>query len=110
MNWHDSGGAAFQIPHSNEPHAPCAEHGMTLRDWFAGKALVGVIDACKADTREPGETAGEMFARKSFAVADAMLAARAAYASAARASASSAARAAAHAALRQNLIAALNSA
>jgi len=105
MNWHDSGGAAFQIPHSNEPHAPCAEHGMTLRDWFAGKALVGVIDACKADTREPGETAGEMFARKSFAVA-----ARAAYASAARASASSAARAAAHAALRQNLIAALNAA
>ncbi len=29
MNWHDSGGAAFQIPHSNEPHAPCAEHGVT---------------------------------------------------------------------------------
>jgi hypothetical protein len=41
MNWHDSGGAAFPIPHSNEPHAPCAEHGMTLRDWFAGKANIG---------------------------------------------------------------------
>ena len=51
--------------------------GMTVRDWFAGQALAGVIEACKEDTRAPGEPIEAMFARKAFAVADAMLKERA---------------------------------
>lgn len=50
--------------------------GMTLRDWFAGQALPGVIAICSADTLRDGETSPQMFARKSYAVADAMLAER----------------------------------
>jgi hypothetical protein len=41
--------------------------GMTLRDWFAGKALVGML----ADTETEG-TAKD-FARRSYEMADAMI-------------------------------------
>jgi hypothetical protein len=50
--------------------------GMTLRDWFAGQVLVGIMETCKNDTRNEGETHEQMFARKSYQVADAMLEAR----------------------------------
>lgn len=50
--------------------------GMTLRDWFAGQALVGIINACALDTRRDGERTENMFARKAFSIADAMIAAR----------------------------------
>lgn len=49
---------------------------MTLRDWFAGQALAGVVTACRNDTRKGDETHEEMFARKAYAIADAMLAER----------------------------------
>jgi hypothetical protein len=49
---------------------------MTLRDWFAGTVLGGVIAATKSDTREPNETHEQMFARRAYALADAMLSAR----------------------------------
>lgn len=71
----------------NEPAFPvpdCAAfqyHGMTLRDWLAGQAISGVICQCARDSRgrfpdEP-ETIEGMFARKAYAIADAMLAERA---------------------------------
>lgn len=47
-----------------------------LRDYFAGQALVGIINACAMDTLENGEKIEEMFARKAYYVADAMLLAR----------------------------------
>jgi hypothetical protein len=50
--------------------------GISLRDWFAGTVLGGVIAATKSDTREPNETHEQMFARRAYALADAMLAAR----------------------------------
>jgi len=44
--------------------------GMTLRDWFAGQALAGLL--------APGKIAGTAeFARAAYSYADAMLAARA---------------------------------
>jgi hypothetical protein len=35
MNWAEQGGAAFPIPHSNEPGAYEAETGMSLREYAA---------------------------------------------------------------------------
>ena len=48
----------------------------TLRDEFAEDALHGVIITCGRDTRLINETTPEMFARKSYQLADAMLEAR----------------------------------
>jgi hypothetical protein len=53
-----------------------AQDGMTLRDYFAAAALPSVMVLCARDTMLPGETIEEAFARKSLAIADAMLAAR----------------------------------
>ena len=52
------------------------QRGMDLRDWFAGQALPGVMDLCRDDTPQEGETVPEALARKAFEVADAMIAAR----------------------------------
>ena len=52
--------------------------GMTLRDWFAGQALAACIQKCVPQECNTGENMEQMFARKAFLVADAMLAVRAA--------------------------------
>lgn len=49
--------------------------GMTLRDWFAGQALAGLMPVCQHDTIAPG-TWPQHIARNAYEVADAMLAAR----------------------------------
>lgn len=64
------GGPAFPITD------PCQAGGMTLRDWFAGKAMAACVSACQGDTRLPGETQSELIARRSYELADAMLKAR----------------------------------
>lgn len=56
--------------------AGAASQAKTLRDEFARDALRGVMVTCQNDTRLAGETSPEMFARKSYFVADAMLEAR----------------------------------
>jgi hypothetical protein len=50
---------------------PAAQEGMTLRDYFAGQALVGLV-------ANPGPAPGppERFAAVAYEYADAMLAAR----------------------------------
>lgn len=50
--------------------------GMTLRDWFAGHAMAGVIVQCAHDPLEDGQTHAEKFAARCYEIADAMLAAR----------------------------------
>lgn len=59
------GGPAFPIEMTGTPYAP----GMSLRDWFAGQALAGIM------TNPVG---GEQIsvANKAYRIADAMLAAR----------------------------------
>ena len=52
-------------------------YGMSLRDWFAAQALPAIIQVCAGDTRGDGETIAQLFARKSYGIADAMLEARA---------------------------------
>lgn len=56
------GGPAF--PYSFYP-------GMTLRDWFAGQALAGMLGCPLQPQSGP-----DMYARDAYAMADAMLAAR----------------------------------
>jgi len=67
------GGPAF--PGNPECDAP----GMTLRDWFAGQALAGLIQTLGARHDQDGYTdlgASVEAARLAFAVADAMLSER----------------------------------
>lgn len=72
----NDGGPAFPVP---EPGMGRADwfSGASLRDVFAWQALPAIISTCAGDTRRGDETAEEMFARKSYAIADAMLAERA---------------------------------
>lgn len=61
----NDGGPAFPID-----HWPCHFPGMSLRDWFAGRALAGLL----AD-HPPGATA-TLAATLAYELADAMIAAR----------------------------------
>lgn len=71
----DDGGPAFPMGMLEGPlrgHGPYSQSGMTLRDWFAGMALSGLIhDWCAGDPRRADTCAGA-----AYTFADAMLAAR----------------------------------
>jgi hypothetical protein len=69
--------------HLNEPAFPIRgglhDHqfaGLSMRDYFAAKALPACVAVCNQDTREPNETHAQMMARRAYELADAMLAAR----------------------------------
>lgn len=65
----EDGGSAFPSP-KDEKAGWAAEYGMTLRDWFAGQALSSVGSFWSdEDTRVE-------YARRSYLMADAMIAAR----------------------------------
>ncbi len=73
MDAKHNGGPAF--PHlrryvAPDTYEPIAEGGMTLRDWFAGQALAGIMT-------NPDDLNGAMDAALiAYGVADAMLEAR----------------------------------
>lgn len=84
----EDGGPAFpgtpatQVPHPDGSDRKCVifgESGMSLRDWFAGQALAGLL-ACPSANFQNHCTV-ESAARNSFRFADAMLAERKAGAS-----------------------------
>lgn len=66
----NTGGPAFPRPHSEPPHY--AQEGMTLRDYFAAKAMQGIL----ASGNTPKSVTNEEIARESYYLADAMLKAR----------------------------------
>ncbi len=67
----NNGGPAFPIPGGSSPFKPDNGYdGMSLRDWFAGQALAGIL----ANTARLGII--EEAASTAYAYADAMLAAR----------------------------------
>lgn len=87
MTTEKNGGPAFPFSPplmsdgSHPASHPYPELGMSLRDWFAGQALVAIISACTKDQGaidafvQLGSPA-PYFARRAFEVADAMLAER----------------------------------
>ncbi len=65
----DTGGPAFPRPFSGTTQY--AQEGMTLRDYFAAKAMQGML-ACSIQP----QSGADMYARDAYQVADAMLKAR----------------------------------
>lgn len=53
---------------------PTLQNGISRRDWFAGQAVGSVMHLCARDTLAPSESLEASFARKAYAIADAMLA------------------------------------
>lgn len=68
-----NGGPAFPFADTDPSNVPMQAQGMSLREWFAGQALVGLLCGPYRDntrelfTRLPGEA---------LCIADAMIAAR----------------------------------
>ena len=79
----DDGGPAFPVPiaaHASGDTVPAFDWGMSLRDWFAGQALVGLMAAtAHPESGGPSHSYGgnDGLARTAYALADAMLAAKA---------------------------------
>lgn len=74
----EDGGPAF-------PRSGLGDRGMSLRDWFAGQALVGEIarhstaeamNATAREARDRGMSLPEYMAKNVYLIADAMLRAR----------------------------------
>lgn len=76
MSERDNGGPAF--PKTREAIIDSRSAGMTLRDWFAGQALAGLVQlrAVHEAARESGEPAEKITAAAAYEYADAMLEAR----------------------------------
>lgn len=78
MSTTSDGGAAFPLAYAetNEHGVqfPFAHTGMSLRDWYAGQALAGLMS--DAGLRPASTSEFEHMARRLFQVADAMLAER----------------------------------
>jgi hypothetical protein len=71
---------AFAFP-DTQPLNEYAEHGMTLRDYFAAKAMQSFMEWALDQESFPGygsaEACAAAYAKHSYAIADAMLAERA---------------------------------
>ena len=74
----DNGGSAFPAKAlSKGDHGfPITTDGMSLRDYFAGRALMSLPHLCAHDTLMDGITFEQHVAKNAYALADAMLAAR----------------------------------
>lgn len=52
------------------------EAGISLRDWFAGQAITGILAACSPGYEYTGSNAAISYANDAYRHADAMLTAR----------------------------------
>ena len=70
----NDGGPAFPVPDTYHPNGQVeyGKPGMTLRDWFAGQALVGLLSG----PAEEGAPTPDRKAVVAYQIADAMLKAR----------------------------------
>ena len=73
MTQKNDGGLAFPVPPATYSNL---NHGMSVRDYFAGQALVGLPSLCAHDTLLDGITFEQHVARNAYKLADAMIAAR----------------------------------
>jgi hypothetical protein len=76
----EDGGPAFPVAGWESPNHGWiyGDSGMTLRDYFAATALQGWLASWSSESKHPVEVekAAELVAGNSYAMADAMLAAR----------------------------------
>jgi hypothetical protein len=83
MSAHHNGGPAFPITAEQHPNGISAEMGMSLRDYFAAKAMQGELaamqdqegDVCGVALDAPDEALARL-AKHYYRIADAMLKAR----------------------------------
>ena len=68
----DNGGSAFPV--NDSTYLSAGEFGMTLRDYFAAKAMVGMFADSDFATHDAGEV---ILAKVAYKMADAMIAERA---------------------------------
>ncbi len=68
------GGSAFPVPFPRHPTN--TERGMSLRDWFAGQIMMGLVSSSKLVSPYEGRTMCETYAAMAYGAADAMLEAR----------------------------------
>lgn len=69
------GGPAFPGPSFTQGGHPNGHSmGMSLRDWFAGQALMSLPHLCAHDTLLDGITFEQHVARNAYKLADAMIA------------------------------------
>lgn len=73
MSAQDTGGWAFPCHGSM---GEVAWEGMSLRDYFAAKAMTALVPLCSDDARDEGLSYPEHIAAVSYGMADAMLKAR----------------------------------
>jgi hypothetical protein len=78
MRTKDTGGSAFPINTSNvtEEGACMPEHGMTLRDYFAAKAMSGILAGPEPVTGKNLGAIAKQIAVTAYTYADAMIEAR----------------------------------
>ena len=78
MSAWDGGGPAFPVVAETGVGHAAAFRGMTLRDWFAGQALVGLDneDRSAIVSVAPERDVAETMAHMAYRIADAMLAER----------------------------------
>lgn len=69
-SWVEQGCGAFPVAMEAREGSEPVEYGMSLRDWFAGMALTGLI------SQSPKEQSAAEFARQAYVCADAMIKAR----------------------------------
>ena len=73
MNNKNDGGTAFPVLHWINGESTGAEEGMTLRDYFAAKAMQGLLELAPQDKQQ---WTNDLAAETAYAMADAMLKAR----------------------------------
>ena len=78
MTTPNNGGPAFPLDYETAMETDGAGvskygTGMTLRDYFAAHAVGDTMMLCHRDTPVDGEPYPEMFARRAYEIADAML-------------------------------------
>ena len=76
MSDKDTGGPAFPCEVVPTGYGTMIHEGMTLRDYFAAKAMVGVIDFGKTLEGFHENKAPDLIAKLSYQLADAMIQAR----------------------------------
>lgn len=67
----ETGGSAFPVP--RHPNGGPVENGMTLRDYFAAKAVQGFTSDISQINRRNGESYASEIADMSYLIAEAMI-------------------------------------